>query len=113
MAAIPGPLRALAAVAGGGAMAMTLSACYGAPCVGRSCGSSTTCSDPSLDIDGDGFCAELDCDEEDPSVHWSAMDATGDGKDNDCDGSDSMSTTGIRPTRDAGAPDAAVPGDAG
>ena len=28
-----------------------------------------TCTDPSLDLDDDGYCGDLDCDEADPFVH--------------------------------------------
>ena len=37
------------------------------------------------DLDGDGFVAELDCDDNDPAVHPGAREFW-DGKDNDCDG---------------------------
>jgi hypothetical protein len=37
------------------------------------------------DLDGDGFACQLDCDEEDPSVHPGAAELC-DGRDNDCDG---------------------------
>ncbi|MCB9745853.1 MAG: VCBS repeat-containing protein [Alphaproteobacteria bacterium] len=42
-------------------------------------------SDPVVDLDGDGFAAEADCDDADPSVHPGAEERC-DGVDNDCDG---------------------------
>ncbi len=44
----------------------------------------------ALDLDGDGYTAELDggadCDDEDPDVHPGAVELCGDGVDDDCDG---------------------------
>jgi len=42
--------------------------------------------DPTLDLDGDGYSCELDCDEGDPDAHVGAVDACGDGVDQDCNG---------------------------
>ncbi len=63
-------VRAAAAL-GASAVAMTLSACYGAPCAGGACyepSYPTGCEDPRADLDGDGYCGEADCDESDPTV---------------------------------------------
>lgn len=83
-------------LAGGSLFAMTLSACYGVadrpdfrdaggP---RPDANSATCSDTASDLDGDGYCGALDCDEADPSIHADAMETAGDGVDSDCDGVD-------------------------
>ena len=87
------------AVMGGVSLSMTLAACYGAPCATSvngecwdvedvpSCGEIT--AEPELeDLDGDGYCMEYDCDEDDESVHAAAIDAPGDEIDSDCDGED-------------------------
>lgn len=69
---LPGPVRTLLAIGGGGLLSVTLSACYGAPCAGGGCYDDydpTTCTDPAEDLDGDGYCLEKDCDETDPFVH--------------------------------------------
>ncbi|MCA9607749.1 MAG: hypothetical protein KC619_19205 [Myxococcales bacterium] len=63
-------VRAAAAL-GSGALAVTLSACYGAPCAGGGCYEPqypVACDDPSQDLDGDGYCGEADCDERDANV---------------------------------------------
>lgn len=69
--------RALA-IAGGSLFAVTLSACYGmaypedrdASLYQPDASAATaTCSDPALDLDGDGFCGDLDCDEANPDIH--------------------------------------------
>ena len=81
--------RAALAVVGGGAMSMTLMACYGLP----------PC-EITGDLDGDGYgtgsktggenCFEerLDCNEEDATINPSAEDLTVDGIDQNCDGTD-------------------------
>ncbi len=69
-------------VAVGGATAITLAACYGLPY------EDPFCSDPSADLDGDGYCFEFDCDESDPAIHRFASDEAGDGVDTNCDGVD-------------------------
>lgn len=92
--------RTLLNVAGGGAVAMTLMACYGGP--PREYGpppqtptnNAQTCSDPSRDLDGDGFC-ENDCDEMNKAVFPGASDPEGDGVDQNCDGADGTKTDTI------------------
>ncbi len=66
---LPAPVRALLAVGGGGLLSVTLSACYGAPCAGSECDFSY-CDDPALDVDGDGYCGQWDCDETDASANY-------------------------------------------
>ena len=90
-ARLPGWVRWVAVAAGSSAVAMTLSACYGGPCAGGRCyepDEPTACDDPSSDADGDGYCGELDCDEQNPGVHVGARDPADDGVDRDCDGLD-------------------------
>ena len=43
---------------------------------------------PDCDVDGDGVYAEQDCDDTDPERHPGRPETCGDGKDQDCDGSD-------------------------
>jgi hypothetical protein len=38
------------------------------------------------DIDGDGFCADIDCNDQNNSVYPNAADPPGDGVDQNCDG---------------------------
>jgi hypothetical protein len=76
-----GLARAVAAIVGGGALMMTLAACYGVP---------PKC-DPADDKDGDGFCPKgrrVDCDDSQKDVHPGATDTPGDGIDQDCSGAD-------------------------
>lgn len=68
-------VRGLVAVASGGAMAVTLMACYGLP----------PCED---DADNDGYCLQDDCDDTDPTINNYADDPLGDGIDQNCDGVD-------------------------
>lgn len=80
------PLRGVLALGAGSLLAMTLSACYGAPIddIG-----SPYCPDPTTDIDGDGYCGSTyDCNESDPTVNFGAVDTEGDGVDSNCDGVD-------------------------
>lgn len=76
---------------------MTLSACYGAPIgpdlpdasrPGDARALLVACTDPSLDLDQDGFCGALDCDEANATIHAGAIDLPGDGIDANCDGAD-------------------------
>lgn len=86
-------LRVLLNVAGGGAVAMTLMACYGPPPHAypepATPDLDTSCRSAEDDIDKDGFCAD-DCDEVNPQVHPGADDPVGDGIDQDCDGADGI-----------------------
>lgn len=85
------PLRGLFAVGAGSLLAMTLSACYGAP-VGPE--GNPWCSNSSLDLDGDGYCGMYDCNESDASVNTGRYDEEGDGIDQNCDGVDGYPTDG-------------------
>ena len=69
----------------GGAMAITLSACYGAPV---SPYDNSTCQPGEVDGDNDGFCGEFDCDDTDPTIFNWAIEIPNDGIDQDCDGED-------------------------
>ncbi|MBK8254078.1 MAG: putative metal-binding motif-containing protein [Polyangiaceae bacterium] len=79
-----GLLGAMATVATGGLMSITLMACYGI---------AYTC-DGGVDKDGDGFYltndanCESDCNDNDPNIHPFADDPLGDGIDQNCDGQD-------------------------
>jgi len=83
--------RRLATAAGGGALLMTLMACYGGP---------PKC-EPGTDKDGDRFCTKgprtLDCNDDDPNVRPWAEDKAGDGIDQNCDGVDGMKPSGSGP----------------
>ena len=81
--------RKLLNVAGGGAVAITLMACYGgAPHMYAPQAPDRGCNAGAEDIDGDGWCAPHDCDEVDPKVHPEAADNDADGIDQNCDGQD-------------------------
>ena len=84
--------RRLLDVAGGGAIALTLAACYGAPPGYYANHPHDTGCDPSRDVDGDGYCHD-DCDQADASIHPAATDPPGDGLDQDCDGADGPAQT--------------------
>jgi hypothetical protein len=79
--------RRLLDVAGGGAIALTLAACYGAAPGYYDVSHPQSGCDPSRDVDGDGYCDD-DCDQADASVHPGANDPPGDGLDQNCDGFD-------------------------
>jgi hypothetical protein len=51
------------------------------------------CEETIEDGDGDGYTADEDCDDDDPSVHPYAGDTYGDGIDGDCDGMDCEATS--------------------
>jgi hypothetical protein len=85
--------RRLLKAASGGAVALTLMACYGGapqyynmepaePTAGGRCDTGAD------DIDGDGYCSPEDCDEVNADIHPEAGDPPGDGVDQNCDGSD-------------------------
>lgn len=92
-------LRGGLAMAGSSLIVATLTACYGAayPEDRRDAApppdgdTTATCDDVSLDLDGDGYCGELDCDEDDAAIHTDATDVPGDGIDQDCSGADATS----------------------
>jgi len=87
--------RRLLNAAGGGAVALTLMACYGGapqhymvepvepPPGGQ-------CNGEADDLDRDGYCAPEDCDEVNADIHPGAHDPAGDGVDQDCDGADGI-----------------------
>ena len=92
-------LRKLLNVAGGGAVAMTLMACYGGGPMREAPRnpepvSAPTCTDPAKDVDGDNYC-ENDCDEMNKEIHPGATDPMGDGIDQNCDGVDGVKTDTI------------------
>jgi hypothetical protein len=97
IARLPGPVRGLLLVGGGGLMSVTLSACYGAPCAGTVCdpydAGPVTCEDSAQDTDLDGYCLAHDCDETDPNRHEGALDTAGDGIDQNCDSVDGVAAT--------------------
>lgn len=101
-----GPWRRLAETTLGGALAVSLMACYGAayPMPGPMTGPDETCSMDG-DGDGDGFCQE-DCDDTNRDVHPGAEDIPGDGIDQDCDGQDAVGDVVLE--QDS-APDAPAP----
>lgn len=89
------PVRRLLELAGGGAVALTLSACYGmAPRDIPIERPSTTACDPIRDVDGDGYCDD-DCDQASAEIHPGANDPPGDALDQDCDGSDGTASDAV------------------
>jgi len=98
--------RALLAAAGGGVMAMTLMACYGAPAHYPTV-PPQGCPAGGADVDGDGACTPTDCDDNNAAVHPGAEDVDGDSIDQNCDGVD-----GVKPAETATDPgDSTVPAD--
>jgi len=55
------------------------------------------CEPACDDLDGDGFCADTDCDDGDPTVYPGGREACGDGVDNDCDGMVDEGCAGCQP----------------
>ena len=87
--------RQLLAAVSGGAVMMTLMACYGmthrhAP---MPYPSATHCPDGQMDQDGDGVCTPEDCDDRARHVHPGAGDIEGDDIDSNCDGVDGTAET--------------------
>ncbi len=86
----------LLSVAGGGAVAITLMACYGAaydpPPVDAAPPDAeakmVSCPISIDDQDGDCIAADLDCDDGDPAVRPGVVDRLGDEIDQNCDGAD-------------------------
>jgi hypothetical protein len=89
--------RQLFAVTGGGAVAVTLMACYGAtyrapppqaatqqPTMAQECEASET------DKDGDCVQADQDCNDNDPAIKPGVADQLGDNIDQNCDGQDGV-----------------------
>jgi hypothetical protein len=52
----------------------------------QACVANRCMAEGCVDADGDGFCADVDCDDHDAAVHPGAAEVCGDGLDNDCDG---------------------------
>ena len=77
----------------GSALSVTLAACHGMPCAAHDqserCKTDRyPCKDFTLDKDGDGYCGEWDCNENDKTIHHNADDPLGDHIDQDCNGVD-------------------------
>jgi hypothetical protein len=94
-----GVMKKIVTAAAGGAVALTLMACYGGgpgswmPPEGPPTG---TCASPADDIDKDGYCQD-DCDEVNASVHPGASEIPGDGIDQDCVGGDAPAAGAVPP----------------
>lgn len=97
-------VRACHALAGG-AVAVTLMACYGAPAhykLAQPAPADPSCSEPgSVDADADGFCAPVDCDDGDRARFPGAGDDAGDELDQNCDGVDGLAAEVPPPAQDA------------
>jgi hypothetical protein len=91
----------LASMAGAGAFAVTLMACYGAMPSHNAYPSQPDCAD----ADGDGSCAPQDCNDADREIYPGAADGDGDAIDQNCDGVDGWRDPGTvaEPAVDAGA----------
>jgi hypothetical protein len=84
--------RSIFAVTGGGAIAITLMACYGAaygPPV-EPTPDANRCAPTATDKDGDCVAAPEDCNDEDPAIHPGAPDPLGDDIDQNCDDVDGV-----------------------
>jgi hypothetical protein len=93
IARMPLPLKGLMAVGAGGLLSMTLSACYGVVVDPYDSGIPSdggTCDDITLDLDGDGYCGDLDCNENEADTNAGADDPLGDSIDQNCDGVDGI-----------------------
>lgn len=103
-----GPWRRLAETTLGGALAVSLMACYGAayPMHGPE-KPDDTCS-TSRDRDRDGYC-EQDCNDADRAVHPGAEDIPGDGIDQDCDGQDAVGNVVLEQDPESDEPDQQAP----
>ncbi len=97
--------RRLLNLAGGGAVAMTLMACYGMAPHMREPPKPQPCG-PTGDRDGDGSCAPADCNDDDAKVSPTANDPKGDGIDQNCDGVDGVASAANTP--DPSVPDPSV-----
>ncbi|MFN7146630.1 MAG: hypothetical protein ACK4YP_22845 [Myxococcota bacterium] len=76
----PQPFARALRTVGGAVTAMVLAACYGSPYKPDDTGLDTA----PVDMDGDGFPAPGDCDDDDPAIP--AAEVCDDAVDNDCDG---------------------------
>lgn len=94
--------RRLMQVAGGGAVAVTLMACYGASPHLRANAMDRNQCVQGIDADGDGHCTPEDCDDNNRAIRPGASDRPGDGIDQNCDGTDGMAVQEpgmVAPTR--------------
>lgn len=92
--------RALFGMAGSGAVAVTLMACYGAGAMrGRYARPQPPgqCQ-PHTDMDHDGVCQPEDCNDNRRDIHPGAPDNTIDGVDQNCDGTDGPAPPPARAT---------------
>jgi hypothetical protein len=90
MGRLAGLGRSILGAAGGGAIAITLMACYGAaygPPVGPD---ANRCQPSANDEDGDCVLAAEDCNDRDPAIRPGVPDPLGDEIDQNCDGADGV-----------------------